>query len=220
MKELIAMSVFFLIAGTGIYLAVKKHTGTGFTAMLLLFSLISGLAIANYDWMNTLQWHVPGLEVYQEQVSLIRKAAMDDFCGQIQSREEELRSVLASVDDAQESLAVQRQSLESLLESVSRAQETMASGERNICELNARTEELERRILEIHNESGKLALSMTRLIWLLLEAREEYGEERAQLAVQKLLDEMDGIVSIVIVDPKARADFVKEVMHSLPSRRQ
>jgi len=64
-----------------------------------------------------------------------------------------------------------------------------------------------------------LALLLTRVTWLQLQARDETDAKRRDAAVRQVMDHLDEIVDLVIEDPDARSEFVNSVMGSLPPER-
>jgi len=50
MKEIIGLTVFCTFAGLTMILAVRRRIGTTLTVTLLMFSLLSGFLIVNYDF--------------------------------------------------------------------------------------------------------------------------------------------------------------------------
>lgn len=56
MKEVIGLLIFIVIATITIFLVVDKRIGSTLTIILLVFSVISGLAAANYDIIKKLKW--------------------------------------------------------------------------------------------------------------------------------------------------------------------
>ncbi len=47
--------------GLTLYLTLRKQLTTVLTVVLLVFSLVTGLAIANYDLLRNAKWEIPGL---------------------------------------------------------------------------------------------------------------------------------------------------------------
>jgi len=219
MKEIIGLLVFFTIAGSAVVLAVSKRTGNTLTAILLLFSMASGWGISNYDWIQTIEWQVPGLEVFQNQVQFIKEEAVEDLCNEVEVQKASIDMLLFNAEKTHEEMAARKEAMESLLAAVSRLEESIRAQEEEARELNDKAQKMEGQLVAIHHASSELALLLTRVIWLQFEARDEYGAEHAQAAVQKVMDGLDEIVNLVIVDPKARKDFIKGVMSSIPSRR-
>jgi len=220
MKESIGLLVFLAISGSAITLAVKKRTGNALTVILLVFSLVSGLGIANYDWIRKVEGRVPALEPFRKQVLSIKEDAVDEICNEVEAQKASISLLLSNAKEAHEDLEARKESMESLLAAITKLEESAREQEQKAGELNEKAEKMQGQLLAVHRASSELALLLTRVTWLLFEAREEYGAERSQAAIQKIMDGLDEIVNLVIVDPKAREDFVSDVMRSLPPRQQ
>lgn len=229
MKEIVGLLAFMVISGSTITLAVMKRTGNALTAILLLFALLSGWGIANYDWIRNLQWQVPGFDVFQEQVLTTKEDAVGDICREVEAQKVSIglllsnatrthEDFLSKATQTQEDLGIQKDSLESLLIVIDDLEKSMRAQEQKAMELNDKAEKMQRQLIALHQASSELALLLTRVTWLQFEARDEYGVERAQAAVQKIMDELDVIVGLVLTDPKARKNFIAEVTQSLPPR--
>ncbi|MGV8075336.1 MAG: hypothetical protein AB2L11_12360 [Syntrophobacteraceae bacterium] len=227
MKEIIALLVFLIIAGLSTLLAARERIGNALLVILLAFSLIAGWMIANYDRIQGLQWEVLGHESFRKQIQLEKgnalaevKNALDNMRKEVEEGRQSIRLAVSEASDLRNKIREERSVLDSALENFRQIEASMKNEERNIKELRDRSDEIRQQIAAIHEASSELALSLTRLTWLLMEARKDYGAERADLAVQHIMNQLDEIVGVVIDDPKARAEFVAEVMNSVPPRQQ
>jgi chromosome segregation ATPase len=227
MKEIIALLVLLIVAGTAVSLAVRQRIGNALTAILLLFALASGWTIANYDWVQRVQWEVPGFESFQMQVAAVKESVLNETRNSLETmqkefeeREESLNLALSRANEIVDKMVAERKSLETTLENMKQTEAAMRSEEQGFRELFERVEQIRQQIAAVHGASSQLALALTRATWLLIEARDEYGAERAQTAVELVLDELDNIVGLAIEDPNARSDFVADVMRSIPQRQQ
>jgi len=218
MKEIIGLLVFFTIAGSAVVLAVSKRTGNTLTAILLLFSMASGWGISNYDWIQTIEWQVPGLEVFQNQVQFIKEEAVEDLCNEVEVQKASIDMLLFNAEKTHEEMAARKEAMESLLAAITNLKESIEEQEQKARELNNKSEKMQEQLIAVHHASSELALLLVRLTWLHLEARDEYGAEHAQAAVQKIMDGLDEIVELVIVDPGAREEFISDVKNSLPPK--
>jgi len=218
MKEIIGLLVFLTIAGLATTLSVKKLTGNALTTILLVFSLASGWGIANYDWIQKFQWQVPGLESFQKRVQSIKEDAVAEMSSQIEAQRESITLLVSNAKEIHEDLGARKESMESLLAAITNLKESIEEQEQKARELNNKSEKMQEQLIAVHHASSELALLLVRLTWLHLEARDEYGAEHAQAAVQKIMDGLDEIVELVIVDPGAREEFISDVKNSLPPK--
>lgn len=220
MKEIVGLLVFLAIGAGAIILAVKDRIGNNLATILLIFSLVSGWGIANYDWLQRLEWQVPGFAPFQKRVQTIEEGAVRDIHSQAEAEKASINLLISSAKEAHEDLGARKESIESLLSAVAKLEESVKAQEQKATELNEKARKMEDELVAIHDASSQLALLLTRVTWLEFEANDEYGAERAQIAVQKIMDGLDEIVGLVIKDPKARQAYISDVMSSLPPRQQ
>lgn len=212
MKEIVALSTFLLVAGLAIFLGVRGRIGKGLTAILLAFSLASGLAIANYERVGSIRWEVPGFKPFQEQVAAIKTGAVEEIK---KEGEEQRRSVETLVDSARQAQIAadnRMKSVELLLEDIRKGEERLRAREQRLQDLADSTERMRNQIADIQRTMGDLALLLTRVVWLQLESRNQSGKENADATVQRIKETLDEIVTLVIPDPRARSEFVNDVM--------
>ena len=220
MREIIGLMVFLTIAGSAITLSVKKWTGNALTAILLIFSLAAGWGIVNYDWIQKLEWQVPGLEPFERRVLSIKEDAVGEMFREIEIQKESVNRLVSHAKEVHEDLGVRKESLQSLLDTITKLEDVIKDQEQKARELSDKAQKMQDQLVAVHRASSELALLLTRVTWLNLEARDEYGIERAQAAVQRIMDELDQIVDLVIVDPGAKEEFISDVKNSLPPRQE
>jgi hypothetical protein len=223
MKEMIGLAVLLTFAGTAIFLSVRGQIGSSLTAFILLFSLLAGWTTANYDWVARVRWEVPGLDSLRSAASSARQQTEVEKATALEEiAKEEKRSIEALVlatGEAQQKVGTRLKELQSLLDSIEKSQETVQQLERKINEDNTKNAQLRDQVMAIHAASCDLALSLTRVMWLHLQAKGGGDSERAKAAVQRVLDGLDDVVNLIIVEPEARSKFVSEVLETLPSRK-
>ncbi|MFP5214208.1 MAG: hypothetical protein ACLGPL_12610 [Acidobacteriota bacterium] len=212
MREFIALLIFFSFSGLAVYLMVKKITGNTMTVILLTFSIFAGLAAANYDWLQRARWEVPGFDNYQAQICAVRDKALEEVQKEAEGQKQSLSRLTAGATETDARMDAQRKTIESLIESLARSEERIREQEQRLKDIGNRAEQTRDQVASIHRSSSALALSLTRVAWLLVQAQEEAGNDRGEAAVGKLLNELDAIVNLVITDPKARTEFIAEVM--------
>ncbi len=216
MKLLVALAVFFMMAGFTFYLAGTQRIHAFVTAVLLTFSLLSGFVIANYDWLEGMRFEVPGLQLYQDQVRKIREEATQELRGEVEKQKRDLSNLLAEHADLTTRLEAQKKSIEAVLDSTRSLENELKEKEQALKDLAARAEQARDHMVAVQGQSSELALMLTRIIWLQFQAANQQTPERAEAAVRQIMDGLDEIVGLVIADPQARSEFVSGVMGSLP----
>lgn len=216
MKLLVGLTVFFLMTGFTFYLAGTQRIHAFVTGVLLTFSLFSGFVIANYDWLERLRFEVPGLQTYQEQVVKIRESAAQELRNEAEQQKKEILDLLAEHEALTSRLESQKSRMDALLESIRSAETELQGREQVLKEMVARGEQTRDQVVAVQNASSELALMLTRMIWLHVQAANQQGPERMEAAVKQLMDGLDAMVGLVIPDQQARSEFISGVMSSLP----
>ncbi len=216
MKETVALIVFVSIAAFACFLIVRKRIGIPVAVVLLGFSLLAGWGIANYDWIRTARWQVPGIPEYRQQIETVRENAVQEYCGELEGRKAEIGLLMSGIEDAQRKTESQLKELQALMASVKKSSEDLKAEEQKVTELKQQEEHAREQITAIQKGSSELALLMTKVTWLLVEAKTSTGSKRSEEATKQLLDGLDEVVALVLSDPAERAKFVSGVVDSLP----
>lgn len=211
MKEILGLIVFLTLTGAAVWLAVSRRASNLFSALVLAFSLVAGWTIANYDWIRTAKWEIPGATETLKRVSEAGTASVAEIRREFEERKQVLDTLSAEVREAGEKIAVQKKEIDSILEE-------LKAKEQKIGALSEKAGQAADQSASLQRSSADLALLITKVVWLLVEAKDEYGEERAEKATDELLNQLDEVVRMAIPDPDARAKFTASVMNSLPPR--
>lgn len=211
MKEILGLVVFLLLTGTAVWMAVSRRVSNGFAAGVLVFALVSGWTIANYDWIRTAKWEIPGAADALKRISEARDATLAEIRKESQDRKNALDSLASGVIESSEKVALQRKEIDAIMED-------LKAREQKITALSEKIGQSVEQAAALQRASSDLSLLMTKAIWLQTEAKDEYGEDRAQVAMEELLNQLDEVVKLAITDADARAKFTSSVMNSLPPR--
>jgi len=219
MKEIIALIVFFAVCAPTIFLAVRRHIGNALTAVLLAFSLLAGLAIANYDQLGKVKWEVPGLSLFQGEVNQIRDQGLEDLRNEAEYQRQTIRTAISDLNATSEKLDAGIKYAEALLENVKKAEEKLKIQELSLNERIVRVDQAADKVSAAYGASSELALLLTKAIWLQFQVKDENDAKRRDAVVRQLMDQLDVIVEFVIEDPDARSEFVNGVMGSIPPQK-
>lgn len=219
MKETIALAGLLLFAVSILVLAARKRIGVGMAGALLSCALIAGWVVSHHDGLRTL-WiggtagREGDLENSDEIGSHFDRNLHGTVAGQLPAGQTvpTLRDILTLLES-------QQKALDELREITGSVGQKVDVGDLRVKELQESLEQVKREAAALRARSSELALMLTRIIWLQLAAMEEPDADRADAAVQKILDGMDEIVKLAIEDPAARARFVDDVKKALPPGR-
>lgn len=216
MKEIAALLTFLFFSGLAIFLAVRKHIGTTLTVILLLFSLISGLVMASHDRFSELTWPIALFAPFQGELTRIKEESLWDFRKEAESDKQSLSLLVSAAKALHDGTEAQKKLVESALEAAKRLEEKATTHEQKSKEMSDKAEEVRAQTLAIYEASSELALLLTKVVWLQMEAKNEANGPRSEVARQRVMDQLDEIVNLVIPDPDARSRFVSDVMNSVP----
>jgi len=219
MKEVVALCVLLAFGVGTARLAIGKKIGIALTVVFLAFSIFSGLAIANYDWIRKARWEVPDILGIREQIAEVGNQAVQGLNAEIEGRQGELGKLLSDLEEMGRRVDSQKKELESLLADAVKVSEAARGQEQAVKELNRQAEKAREQMASIHRASCDLALSLAKVTWLQMEAKDSSGTKRGEAAAQRTLDGLDEVVGLVLGDPDQRERFVAEVMDSLPPKK-
>jgi hypothetical protein len=218
MKEIIGLIVFLIVCSSAIVLAVKRVIGTGLTAVLLAFSLLAGLAIANFDLLGKVRWEVPGLSLFQGEVNQVKDQAFEDLRNEVEYQRQTIRTAISDLNATSEKLDAGIKYAEALLDSVKRAEEKLKVQELGLRERTIKIDQAAERASAVYGASSELALLLTKAIYLQFQVKDEADAKRREAVFRQVMDQLDAIVNFVIEDPDVRSEFVNSVLGSVPPR--
>lgn len=217
MKEMMALIVFLGMAAFAIRCAMKGYIGNGLTAILLTFSLISGLGIANYDLFQRIEWRMPGFSLFQKEVDQLKDQTIEEICLAGDAQKEELNRTLERYERAQETLAAAVKAAETLANNSRGLEEFLKKQEQAAKDQNARSTLTIEQLSSLSQSLSQLALLVTRVTWLQLQAAGETDATRRESAYRQAMEGLDALAELAIKDPVMRSDFVSNVINSLPA---
>ena len=213
MKEILGLAVFVVLAGAAMWLAISRRASSGFASVVLVFALLSGWTIANYDWIRTAKWEIPGATDTLKRISEAGNASLAELRRESEEKRKSLESLSTAAAGLSEQIAAQRKEIDAIVEDLkAREQKVAASSEK--AGLAAE------QVAALQRAYSDLALHMIKVVWLQQESKDDYGADRADVAAQELLNQLDEVVKLAISDPDARSKFISGVTNSLPPRQQ
>lgn len=212
MKVTIAILFGICVTIFTLYLIVTKQIDSKMSVVLFLFALIGGLGIANYDIIKRIKWQGLELETYERKVRDIKDDALREIEHEVSNHKESIAMLTANLNDTREKIAVQKRAVESLIEKISHQEQSLQ-------DLASKANTTKERIEILHKASSDLALLLTKITWLQIETKNEFGTERVQKAVEQILKELNEIVAVVIPDPQEKSRWIQELQSSLPPRK-
>ena len=80
-------------------------------------------------------------------------------------------------------------------------------------------EQTEKRVRVLNDASNQLALISTRITYLQLETKSEFGTDRAQKAMEKIFTDLNTVAMLVIPDMSKRNEWISKLQSELPPRK-
>ena len=212
MKETIAILFGICLTIFTLYLIVTKQIDSKMSVVLFLFALIGGLGIANYDLIKRIKWKGLELETYERKVQDIKDGALQEIEQEVANHKQSIALLIANLNDTREKIDAQRKAVESLIEKISQQEQALQ-------DLASKAGTTRDRIEILHKASSDLALLLTKITWLQIETKSEFGTDRANKAIEQIVEELDEIVAVVIPDPQEKSSWIQDLQSSLPPRK-
>jgi hypothetical protein len=217
-KEIIALLIFICVATVTIYLSVIKHIDTRLTVILLAFSILGGLAAANFDVIRRFKWKEFEIEAFEHQVTSVKEEALQEMRKQVQEQKDATALLVRDANDTRAKLEAQKSAVESMIRTAKELQKDVETQRESVVALGRETTQARARIEELTKASNELALLLTKITWLQQETKNEFGTNRAQKAMERVTADLNKVIITVIPDPQERNRWIQGLSESLPPR--
>lgn len=218
MKEILGLLFLVCVTVVTIYLAVTKQIETKNVIGFLVFAALGSFCIANYDLIKRFRWKDVEIETFERRVTSVKQEALDEINKQVQDHKESIRFLISNANDSRDRLELQAKAVNELLAKVRAAEREVAQSRQEVEAVRRRADDVRMRIEELNKASSDLALLLTKVTWLQIETRSEFGTTRAQKAIAATLDELNRIVAVVIPGSGERQRWIEQLQKSLPPR--
>jgi len=212
MKQTIALLFGICVTIFTLHLIVTKRIDSKISVVLLIFALIGGFVIANYDIIKKMKWRDLELETYERKVHDIKVDALEEIEQEVSNHKQSIAMFIANLNDTREKIDAQKKAVESLIKKISHQEQSLQ-------DIASKADKTKDRIEILNKASSDLALLLIKITWLQIETKNEFGTERVRKATEQILKELNEIVSIVIPDPQEKSRWIQELQSSLPPRK-
>lgn len=89
-----------------------------------------------------------------------------------------------------------------------------------VASLTTKAEDAKAQIESLNHASNELALLLTKITWMQLETKSEFGTKRVQVAVQQIFEDLNKVLEVIIPDPEERQKWIEELRKLLPVRKE
>lgn len=234
MKEITALLIFVFIAAISIFLSSNKIINIPLTIIFLIFAIVSSFTIANYDIIKRLKWKDLELETIVKAIDEAKEKALENMAEEVKNQKESIALLIKNINEASKKLDEQNNTLNTVISKAhitTQEMEKINSDLKNtkrdlevqrkaLEELVIRAERTKNEIETLYNTIRDLALITTKITWLYVETKNEFGTERDQAARQEIMNELNKLLPLIIPAAQERSQWIQRMTQSLPSRQQ
>jgi len=216
MKELIAFLIFFCISCISIYLSVIKKIDSKILIVLLVFAIISGFTIVNYDIIKKIKFGSTlgsiEVETAKKEIFETKETALKEIGLEVKGHEESIRLLISNANDAKDKI-------ENLIKIATDLDSNIEEQKKEIIEIDKFAENTKKEIETLNTASAQIALILVRATYFTVETKSEFGTSRAEKAIQEIMNDLNKILPMVIPDNEERAKWIKDLQNILPPRK-
>ena len=218
MKEIIGLLIFIIITSLTIYFIINKKLEAKYVTILLLFSIVAGFTIANYNSIFRMKFGELELETAKKEIITIKDSALQEISREIDEQKESIKFLITNANDTREKLELQNNAVLSVIEAAKELQTKINNQKDRIFELNDDAEKTKKEIEALNQASAQIALILVRATYFTLETKSEFGTDRAQAAIQEMLNDLNTILPMVIPNENERNSWIQRLQNTLPQR--
>ena len=219
MKEIVALAFFLAVSVSTIILAYKDKIKISLASMFLVFAIIGGFAITNYDVIKLLKWGNLEIQTFEQDVKTIKQSALEDVEKQVDEQKESLSVLIRDLNALSGKLEDQNESLSKLVTVAEELQKKIEIQKNDIISLNNKAENTKEEIESLNDISAEIALILVRATYYTIETKNEFGTDRAKTAMEEIENDLNAILPRIIPNPEERANWIKELKEKLPKRK-
>ena len=176
MKELIAFLVFFCISCVSIYLSVIKKIDSKILIVLLVFAIISGFTIVNYDIIKKIKFgsNLGSIEVEtaKKEIYETKETALKEINSEVKGHEESIRLLISNANDTKDKI-------ENLIKIATDLDNNIEEQKKEIIGINKFAENTKKEIETLNTASAQIALILVRATYFTVETKSMFGISRA-----------------------------------------
>ena len=219
MKDLIAFLTFICLSITTIYLAVTKKINSTLTTIFLIFSIISGIVIANYDLINKFKWGPFEVETAKKEITKAKETALEEISSEVKGQKESINLLISNANDTRDKIEKQKETLNEMIKIATDLQNKIENQKKEIVGLNESAEKTKKDIENLNAAAGQIALILVRATYFTIETKNEFGTERAQKAIEEILNDLNKVLPMVLPNERERTEWINQLKSTLPPRK-
>jgi chromosome segregation ATPase len=215
MKALLALLFGITITAISIYLHVGKSIDRKAMSIMFALAIIGGLAIANYDVLK--RWKGLGIEMEtaREQITEVKSDAINEIKKEVGVHKEAISVLMRSANELSDKIEKQKALAEALVKKAEGLEVEIEKGQTQLSGIKTDVLAANKATQYAKSATEELAKILTRIAFFQITTKNQFGTEQAHKAIQKITDDLNRLVNMMIPDPKERDAFVKNVMSEL-----
>ena len=218
MKEIIAIFVFLSVSGVTFYFAIKGKIKVGLTLTFLVFAIASGICISNYDTILQLKLENK-LGSFKVEIEKVKDTALEEIESAIAEQRESINLLITNANNTKDEIENQNKSLTKLIKTATELKNEIETQKNNIIELNSDAENTKNEIKKLNLASAQIALLLVKATYFTLKTKNEFGTDRAEVAIKEIEDGLNKILPMVIPNERERQFWVKKLKNTLPPKK-
>lgn len=226
LKGFIAILFFIVVFGLTFRLAYLKKLSENLTKIFLLFAILGGLVIANYDLIKRFKYKDFELE------TAVKEIAVQEVKKEVENQKESISLLIREMNQASSTLQEQSESLGKLISKADVTSQEMNTLNKDLIsaknDINIQRERIEKLATTIEETSIKigrifrliqdLSLKIAKITYFYVETKSEIGTQRDKIARQKMIDELNELLPVVLPNSTDRATWIQQLEKMLPAR--
>lgn len=222
MKLIIGLLIFICVTVLTMYFAVTKRFDYKLTIIFLVFAIMAGFVVANYDVVKHLKFGHEGLEVETKaaklEIASAKTSALAEINTEMKSQKDAIQLLISNANDTYDKLGDQEKSITELLNSGTALQERIEEQKAEVTMLNRDSQAAKKEIEKLNEASTRIALALFKATYLTLQTKYDFGGDRPKKAVTEIEKDLNQILPMVITDPQERKQWIQQLQETLPKR--
>lgn len=106
-----------------------------------------------------------------------------------------------------------------MIKIASNLQNKIENQKKEIVGLNESAEKTKKDIEILNAAAGQIALTLVRATYFTIETKNEFSTERAQKAIEEILNDLNKVLPMVIPNERERTEWINQLKSTLPPRK-
>ncbi|TKJ39577.1 MAG: hypothetical protein CEE38_02315 [Planctomycetes bacterium B3_Pla] len=219
MKLILGLLAFICFSTITIYLSVEKRMDHKLTVILLAFSILSGIAIANYDVIRKFKFGGLEVETAKKEISDAKDDAISAIKQEIEKQKESVAILTRDANVTSDKIEKQKSEINTLVKTAQELEKEIVKRKEETLLLSRDTQESRKEIETLNIAAQQIALTLVKATYLTLSTKSEFGtSSRLTKATKEIENDINRILPIVMPDSEERSQWINDLKDILPPR--